>query len=157
MSVIKKHFPGGQASMSNIGPALAPKGVKPMEFITRFNADKNSVKFPGAPLKAEINLAADKKSFTLEVFGPTTTYFIQQETGIKKGSKVPGREIIGSITWSQIIKIAKIRLEEDPSTSLKGWCKSVESSAKSAGFKVEGSNEDLDALLTEESIMKRES
>ena len=146
-STVIKKFPGGQANMGNVGAALAPKGIKPMDFIKMFNDHEMSKKYPGVPLTVRIAYA--KNFLSIGVRAPDNAHFIREAAQLKQGSKAPGRDSAGKISWDQIANIAKIRYEEDSSTNSLGWCLNLAGSARSAGIEVTGSIEDLEARLNE--------
>ena len=56
--------------------------------------------------------------------------------GLEKGSKVPGREMVGKITRAQVEKIAQVKMPDLYAVDLEGACKTVAGTARSMGIEV---------------------
>lgn len=120
-----------------IGQALGPLGVNMMEFCKDFNAKSGQYK-PSATMRVKLT-AYEDRTFKYEVLAPPTTWYIKRVTGIQKGAKEPGKEVVGTISIKAIYEIAKSKEQHDPECrgiELQSLCKTIMASAKSMGFKV---------------------
>ena len=92
---IKLQVPAGAANPSPpIGPALGQRGVNIMEFCKAFNAATTELE-KGMPIPTVITVFADK-SFTFVTKTAPATYMIKKAAKLDKGSKEPGKSIIGA-------------------------------------------------------------
>ena len=133
---IKLQIPAGQANPSPpVGPALGQAGVNIMEFCKAFNAktqDKTGFLIP-----VVITVYADR-SFTFDTKTPPASELIKKAVGLEKGSPVPNRDIVGSISSQQIEEIAKTKMEDLNATSIEAAMKIIEGTARSMGVQVKG-------------------
>ncbi|MDR1233992.1 MAG: 50S ribosomal protein L11 [Holosporales bacterium] len=133
---IKLQIPAGKANPSPpIGPALAQKGLNIMEFCKAFNAKTQTME-PGMPIPVVITAYADK-SFTYIMKTPPVTYFIKKAVGITSGSQKTGITApIAKITKSQILEIAKQKIQDMNADDLEAACRMIIGSATSMGVEV---------------------
>ena len=135
LGYIKLQVKAGSATPSPpIGPALGQRGVNIMGFCKEFNARTENVE-KGTPLPTIITVYQDK-SFTFVTKTPPATFFIKQALNLKSGSKVPGREVAGSITRGQLRDIAEKKMKDLSAIDLDAATLIIEGSARSMGLKV---------------------
>ena len=131
---IKLQIPAGKANPSPpVGPALGQHGVNIMEFCKQFNAktqDKG-----GKILPVIITVYADK-SFDFIIKTPPVAVQLIEAARIKKGSAVPNREKVASVTWDQVKAIAKDKMPDLNAFTLESAMKMVAGTARSMGIKV---------------------
>ena len=140
---LKLQVPAGSATPSPpIGPALGQRGLNIMEFCKAFNAaTQNQEK--GSPTPVVITIYADK-SFSFETRLPPVTYLLKKAAGLKigkkpaSGSKLPGKESVGTITNKQIREIAEAKLKDLNAYDVDAAAKMITGSARSMGLTVEG-------------------
>ncbi len=134
---LKLQVPAGSATPSPpIGPALGQRGLNIMEFCKAFNAaTQNQEK--GAPTPVVITIFADK-SFSFETKLPPVTYYLKKAMSLKSGSKLPGKEVAGTITQKQIREIAEAKLKDLNAYDVDAAAKMIAGSARSMGLQVEG-------------------
>ena len=95
-SVFKIQAPGGSATPAPpIGPALGQHGVNPGQFIQQFNAATAALR--GKVVGCVITVYKDR-TFEFEVKAPPVAVMILDAAGIEKGSGVPHKEKVGSLT-----------------------------------------------------------
>ena len=95
--IVKLQLPAGGATPAPpVGPALGQHGANIMGFVKEYNAATASQ--AGAIIPVEITIYADR-SFTFITKTPPASYLIKQAAGIGKGSGVPNKDKVGSITW----------------------------------------------------------
>ena len=132
---IKLQIPAGQANPAPpVGPALGAQGVNIMQFCTAFNAetaDKGNTIIP-----VEITVYEDK-SFDFICKTPPAAVLIRQALGIQKGSGVPQRDKVGTLTQAQLTEIAETKLPDLNVNDIEAAKKIVAGTARSMGVLVE--------------------
>ena len=99
-SVFKIQAPGGSATPAPpIGPALGQHGVNPGQFIQQFNAATAALR--GKVVGCVITVYKDR-TFEFEVKAPPVAVMIKDAAGVEKGSGVPHKEKVGSLTLDQV-------------------------------------------------------
>lgn len=131
---VKLQIPGGAANPAPpVGPALGQQGINIMEFCKAFNArtkDANGMITP-----VVITVYSDR-SFTFITKTPPVSVLIMKELGLKKGSAVPNKDKVGSITKSQIRKIAELKMPDLNAASVEAAMNIVMGTARSMGVTV---------------------
>jgi large subunit ribosomal protein L11 len=83
-------------------------------------------------------LGQSDKSYDMQITTPPTSYFLLAATGLEKGSREPGRKIVGRVSLKHIYEIAQIK-QQDPALQripLQSICKTIIGSARSIGIEV---------------------
>lgn len=116
-----------------VGPALSQHGVNIAAFCKEYNektADKGDLIIP-----VEISVYEDRSySFILKT--PPASVLLIKAAKIKKGSSEPNKIIVASITKEQLEDIAKIKLPDLNTISLKSAVKIVAGTAKNMGITI---------------------
>ena len=134
---VKLQVPAGKANPSPpIGPALGQRGLNIMEFCKAFNA-KTSDQEKGDPTPVVITIFADK-SFSFETKLPPVTYFLKKSMNLKAGSKLPGKDSVGTISQKQIREIAEAKMKDLNAYDVEQAMSMIAGSARSMGIQVEG-------------------
>ncbi len=137
---IKLQIKAGEANPSPpVGPALGARGVNIMEFCKAFNAktqDMPNVE-KGTPVPVVITVYGDR-SFTFVIKTPPAAILLKKLAKITKGSGVPNKEKVGTITRAQLEEIAKIKEPDLTSASLDAAVRIIAGTAVSMGLNVEG-------------------
>ena len=138
---INLQVPAGAANPSPpIGPALGQRGVNIMEFCKSFNAKTKDLE-QGTPIPVKITVYSDR-SFTFEMRTPPATFLIKKAAGMKptgkpgSGSKLPGRDVAGTITMAQLRDIAKVKIKDMNTDDLDQATRTMAGSARSMGLQV---------------------
>ncbi|MEE9294444.1 MAG: 50S ribosomal protein L11 [Phycisphaerae bacterium] len=135
-AVIKLQAPGGQATPSPpIGPALGQHGVNIGQFVQQFNAATASLN--GMLVTVVISVYGDR-SFTYEVKSPPAAVLLKDAAGLAKGSGVPNRDKVGTVTQRQLKDIAQRKLEDLNTRTVEAAAKQIEGTARSMGIEVVG-------------------
>lgn len=135
-SVFKIQAPGGQATPAPpIGPALGQNGVNPGQFITQFNERTRALN--GKVVGCVITVYKDR-TFEFEVKAPPAAVLIKDKAGIQKGSGVPNKDKVGSLTMAQLGEIADEKMKEMTGLSREAAMRSLAGTARSMGVTVEG-------------------
>ncbi len=136
LGYVKLEISAGKAAPAPpVGTALGPRGVNLMEFCKAFN-DKTKSLEAGTPIPVIVTVYADR-SFTFITKTPPVSYFLKKYAKVKKGSsetrKTPH---IGSVTKSQVLEIAKIKLKDMNAYDEEAAARSIAGSAESMGIRV---------------------
>ena len=134
-TILKLQIPAGEANPSPpVGPALGQAAVNIMDFCNAFNAETQGTE-KGLPLPVVITVYEDK-SFTFEVKSPPAAVLIKKALGITKGSGVPNREKVGTITRSQLEEIVTMKKKDLNANDMDQAVKIIEGTARSMGVEV---------------------
>src|SRR3989338_6582561 len=133
---IKLQVPAGQANPSPpIGPALGQAGLNIMEFCKAFNAQTQKME-PGMPIPVVITAYQDR-TFTFVTKTPPASYFLKKAASLEKGSKEPGKDLVGTVTKKQIREIAEKKMVDLNTTDIEAACRMIAGSARSMGIQVQ--------------------
>ena len=132
---IKLQVPAGAANPSPpIGPALGQRGVNIMEFCKAFNASTSELE-KGMPIPTVITVFADR-SFSFVTKTPPASYLIKKAAKQDKGSKEPGKSVIGTISKSKLSEIAQTKMKDLNANDIESATRIIEGSARSMGLEV---------------------
>ena len=133
---IKLQIPAGQANPAPpVGPALGQHGVNIMEFCKTFNArtqDKIGLVVP-----VVISVYADR-SFTFITKSPPAASLLKRAAGLAKGSAVPHRDKVGSVTKAQVREIVKLKMDDINANDEEAGMRIIEGTARSMGIEISG-------------------
>ena len=133
---LKLQVKGGQANPSPpVGPALGSKGLNIMEFCKQFNARTQDKM--GQLCPCLITIYKDK-SFDFVIKTPPASVLLLEKSKLKKGSGVPNRDKVGSVTWDQVKEIAEIKMPDLNAFKIESAMKMVAGTARSMGINVKG-------------------
>jgi len=133
---IKLQIPAGQANPAPpVGTALGPRGVNIMAFCKEFNAATQ--KQAGDILPVVITVFKDK-SFTFITKSPPAAVLLKKAANIAKGSPVPNKEKVGSVTMAQMEDIAKTKMADLNARDVEHAVRMVAGTARSMGLEVKG-------------------
>ena len=131
---IKLQCPAGQANPAPpVGPALGQHGVNIMEFCKQFNA--RTQKDAGLIIPVVITVYQDR-SFTFVTKTPPASILLLKAAKVPKGSGVPNKNKVGSVTKAQVEEIAKLKLPDLDVRDLAAAVRTVEGTARSMGIDV---------------------
>jgi len=137
IGTLKLQVKAGQANPSPpVGPALGQRGINIMEFCKAFNAKTQDMEL-GAPCPVVISYYQDK-SFTMEIKTPPASYFLKKAAGLKSGSKLPSRDVAGTVTAKQVREIAEAKMKDLNANDIEGAMQIILGSARSMGIEVKG-------------------
>ncbi|WP_297488889.1 50S ribosomal protein L11 [Thermococcus sp.] len=129
---------GGKASPGPpLGPAIGPLGLNVKQVIDEINKATKDFEGMQVPVKVIVE-DPKKKTFRIEVGVPPTSQLIKKELSLPKGSSEPVHSISGDLSMEQVIKIAKMKIDQMLAPDLKAAAKEVMGTALSMGVTVEG-------------------
>ncbi|MEK7731027.1 MAG: 50S ribosomal protein L11 [Planctomycetota bacterium] len=133
-ATIKLQAPGGQATPAPpIGPALGQHGVNIGQFVQQFNAATTALN--GMTVSVVISVFSDR-SFTFQVKSPPAAVLLKDAAKIAKGSGVPNKEKVGTVTRAQVRTIAERKLPDLNSNSIEAAERIVAGTARSMGVDI---------------------
>jgi large subunit ribosomal protein L11 len=106
-----------------------------MGFVKEYNALTASQS--GAIIPVEITIYADR-SFTFITKTPPASYLIKQAAGIAKGSGVPNKDKVGTITWDQCLDLGRQKMNDLNARDEVAAARIIAGTARSLGVTVEG-------------------
>ena len=133
---IKLQIKAGEANPSPpVGPALGQHGLNIMEFCKAFN-ERSSTYEKGMVLPVVISVYADR-TFDFIIKTPPASVLIRKALGISKGSSVPNKDKVGTITQQQLREIAETKMPDLNASSVETAMISIAGTARSMGVEVE--------------------
>lgn len=131
---VKLQIPAGQANPAPpVGPALGQQGINIMAFCKEFNAATQAQ--AGLVVPVIITVYHDK-SFTFVTKSPPASSLLKRAAGLAKGSGVPNRDKVGTVTRAQIKEIVKIKAKDMNARNEEKGMRSIEGTARSMGIEV---------------------
>jgi large subunit ribosomal protein L11 len=118
-----------------VGPALGQHGVNIMDFVKAYNERTTSQ--VGEIIPAQITIFVDR-SFTFVIKTPPASDLIRRAAGLDKGSEMPRREMVGSISAADVQRIAEQKMPDLNANDIAGASKIIAGTARSMGIEVEG-------------------
>lgn len=134
-AMVKLQIPAGKANPAPpVGTALGPHGLNIQDFCSQFN---NATKDKGDTIIPALITIFDDRTFTFILKSPPAPVLIKKAINLAKGSGVPNKEKVGTITRAQLEEIAKIKWEDMNSNDMDAAVKILAGTARSMGVKVE--------------------
>lgn len=128
---IKLQIEAGKANPSPpIGPALGQHGVNIMDFCKQYNAKTQDM--AGFIVPVEIDVYEDR-SFSFITKTPPAAVLIRKTLNLPKGSSVPNKDKVGSITQAQLEEIAKTKMPDLNATTLEAAVEMIKGTCNSMG------------------------
>ncbi len=134
-TVLKLNLLAGAANPAPpVGPILGQQGINIMEFCKQYNEKTKDKK--GQTIPAEITVFEDR-SFTFILKLPPVSALIKQELKLASGAKMPGKEVVGTLSKEQLRKIAEIKLPDLNTTNIKAAMRTIAGTAKNMGVLIQ--------------------
>ena len=134
-ALVKVQLPAGQATPAPpVGTALGPHGVNIMDFVKQYNAATEGQR--GNIIPVEITIYEDR-SFTFITKTPPAPELIKKAAGVDKGSAVPHKTKVGTISAKQLRDIATTKMPDLNATTIEAAEKIIAGTARSMGITVE--------------------
>ena len=133
---IKLQIQAGKATPAPpVGTVLGPAGINLQDFCTKYN-DATRDKM-GDVLPVEISIY-DDRSFDFVIKTPPTAFLLKKYAKVQKGSTKGSKEVIATISESQLTEIAETKLQDLNAYDVDAAKKIVSGTAKNMGIAVEG-------------------
>ena len=132
---IKLQVPAGQANPTPpVGPALGQYGVNIMEFCKAFNAQTQEKQ--GLIIPEVITVYADR-TFSFITKTPPASILLLKAAGLEKGSGVPNRDKVGTVSSDQVREIAELKMPDLNAASMESAMSMIAGTTRSMGLLVE--------------------
>ena len=130
----KFQVPGGQATPAPpVGTSLGKFGINLGQFVQQFN--DRTKEFAGTPIPVVVSVFSDR-TFEFITKSPPAAALLKQAAGIAKGSGVPNKEKVATVTRAQIDEICKAKMADLNARDLEHARSMVEGTARSMGVEV---------------------
>ena len=131
---IKLQIAAGKANPAPpVGPALGQHGVAIQDCCKQFN---DATREMGDTVVPVIISVYEDRSFSFIMKKPPASLLIKKEIGIEKGSGVPNKEKVGTITMAQLEKLAAIKMEDLNANAVKAGARILAGTARNMGVNV---------------------
>ena len=104
-----------------------------MEFCKQYNAATEAMR--GTIVPVEITIYEDR-TFGFILKTPPTTVLLREAAGLDKGSKLTGREAVGTISEAQLTEIAEKKMPDLNANDIDAAKRQVAGTARSMGISV---------------------
>ena len=132
---VKLQIPAGKATPAPpVGPALGQHGVNIAAFTKEFN--ERTKDQMGMIIPVVITVYADR-SFTFITKTPPAPVLILKAAGLEKGSGVPNKTKVGTISKADVQKIAETKMPDLNAATLEAAMSMIAVTARSMGVTVE--------------------
>ncbi len=133
-AIVKLQVPAGKATPAPpVGTALGPHGINIMQFCKDYNARTSQM--AGTIVPVEITIYQDR-SFSFVLKTPPAPVLLKKAAGLEKGSGVPNRDKVGTVTRKQLREIAEQKMKDLNAVDVDGAVKMIEGTARSMGIEV---------------------
>jgi len=135
-TLVKLQIEAGKATPAPpVGPALGQAQVNIMEFCKQFNARTQTKEMAGLTIPVVITVYVDR-SFTFITKTPPAPVLLKKAANLAKGSGVPNKTKVGTVTEAQIREIATQKMPDLNAATIEAAMKSIKGTARSMGIDV---------------------
>ena len=131
---IKFRVPAGKATPAPpVGSTLGAHGVNMMDFINAFNEQTREM---DGLLNVKVAVYEDR-SFDFSVTGESAAQIIRKAAGIEKGSGVPNKTKVATLSKAQVRELAEKKMQDMNANDIEAAEKVIAGTARSMGIEVE--------------------
>ena len=131
---VKLQIEAGKATPAPpVGPALGQHGVAIMNFVKEYN--ERTAAQAGQVIPVVITVYEDR-SFTFVTKTPPAADLLRRAAGVEKGSGVPNRTSVGTVTPDQVREIAELKMKDLNARDVDAAVRMIEGTARSMGIAV---------------------
>jgi large subunit ribosomal protein L11 len=132
----KFQIPGGQATPAPpVGTALGKYGINLGQFVQQFNERTRDA--GGMMIPVVVTVYSDR-SFEFVTKSPPAAVLLKKAANLAKGSAVPNKDKVGSVTRAQMEEIAKVKMADLNASDLDHAVNMIAGTARSMGLEVKG-------------------
>ncbi|MFT5522193.1 MAG: large subunit ribosomal protein L11 [Pirellulaceae bacterium] len=130
----KFQVPGGQATPAPpVGTSLGKFGINLGQFVQQFN--DRTKEYAGTPIPVVVTVYNDR-TFDFVTKSPPAAALLKIAAGIAKGSGVPNRDKVGTVTREQIKDICEKKVDDLNARDIEHAQRMIEGTARSMGLTV---------------------
>jgi large subunit ribosomal protein L11 len=135
LALVKLQIKAGAATPAPpVGTALGQHGVNIMDFCKQYN--DATQQYAGQVIPVELTIYEDR-SFSFITKQPPAAELIKQAAGIEKGSGVPNRDKVGTISQAQLRTIAEQKMVDLNANDVEMAMNIIAGTARSMGVEVD--------------------
>jgi large subunit ribosomal protein L11 len=132
--IAKFQIPGGQATPAPpVGTSLGKYGINLGQFVQAFNDRTREAN--GMMIPVVVNVYNDR-SFDFITKSPPAAVLLKKAANIAKGSGVPNKDKVGSVTRAQMEEIAKLKMADLNASDVDNAVQMIAGTARSMGLDV---------------------
>ena len=133
-AIVKLNLEAGKANPAPpVGTALGPHGLNIQQFCLQYN--EKTKDRTGEIIPAEVTIFEDR-TFEFKLKTPPASDLIKKAAGVEKGSGIPHKNKVGSITKAQAREIAEKKMTDLNAYDIDQAAKIIEGTARSMGITV---------------------
>lgn len=130
---------GAATAAPPVGPAFGQRGLNSMEFCKAFNAQTQDL--PGVEKGTKLPVlvtAYSDRTFTFVIKSVPASTLLIKTLKLAKGSSVPNKDKVGTVTRAQLEEIAKMKERDLTAADIDAAVRTIAGTARSMGINVEG-------------------
>lgn len=132
----KFQIPGGQATPAPpVGTSLGRYGINLGQFVQQFN---ERTKEAGGMMIPVVVTVYNDRSFEFYTKSPPAAVLLKKTAGLAKGSAVPNKDKVGTVTKAQLEQIATTKMADLNARDVEHAVRMIAGTARSMGLVVEG-------------------
>jgi large subunit ribosomal protein L11 len=136
VGVAKFQIPGGQATPAPpVGTSLGKYGINLGQFVQAFN--ERTREAGGMMIPVVVSVYNDR-TFDFYTKSPPAAVLLKKAVGLAKGSGVPNKTKVGTVTRAQLAEIATMKMNDLNARDVDHAVRMIEGTARSMGLVVEG-------------------
>ena len=136
VGVAKFQIPGGQATPAPpVGTSLGKYGINLGQFVQAFN---ERTKEAGGMMIPVVVSVYNDRSFDFYTKSPPAAVLLKKTAGLAKGSGMPNKTKVGTVTRAQLVDIANTKMADLNARDVDHAVRMIEGTARSMGLVVEG-------------------
>lgn len=132
--IVKLQIEGAAATPAPpVGMILGPRGLNLQQFCLQFNEATKDKK--GQVIPVEVTIYEDR-SFDFKLRTPPAAYLLRVAAGLEKGSGVPNKNKVGSVTKAQLKAIAEQKMVDLNANDVDAAMEIIAGTARSMGIDI---------------------
>jgi len=132
----KFQIPGGQATPAPpVGTSLGKYGINLGQFVQQFN---ERTKEAGGMMIPVVVTVYNDRSFEFITKSPPAAVLLKKAANLAKGSAVPNKDKVGTVTKAQLEQIATTKMADLNARDVEHASRMIAGTARSMGLNVEG-------------------